>query len=79
MSDPKEDESYPMYDDNDNCCLHKLTKAEFLEQIKDFPDNSIIDVVDLRDNSHPVFELNINDYYDYDNGIPILMLELSSN
>ena len=79
MSDPKEDISYPIYPmyHDDKCYQDKLTKAEFLEQIKDFPDNSIINIVDLRDNSHPSFMLNVNDYYDYDNGIPIVTIELN--
>lgn len=54
-----------------------MTKAELIDSLKDIPDDSIIDIYDLRDFTHPDFKLNLETYFDYDNGRPIATIELN--
>ena len=54
-----------------------MTKKELIEELKDIPDNSEIDVYDLRDFTHPKWTINNESYFNYDKGTPIITIELS--
>lgn len=54
-----------------------MTKHDLIELIKDAPDDSIIDIYDLRNFSHPDFKLDLETYFDYDVGCPIITFELN--
>lgn len=53
-----------------------MTKKDLFEQLKEIEDDCEIDIYDLRDFSHPTFKLNLDSYFDYDNGRPIVTIEL---
>ena len=52
-----------------------MTKAELFEALKDIPDDAVIDIYDLERFNHPIWRLNTESYFDYDNGIPIVTIE----
>ncbi len=53
-----------------------MTKKELIQKLKDIPDNSEIDVYDLKRYRHPSFNINIESYFNYDEGTPIITIEL---
>lgn len=53
-----------------------MTKADLINSLKDIPDDSEIDIYDLNNFYHPEFKLNLETYFDYDNGRPIITIEL---
>ena len=55
-----------------------MTKKELIEKLKDIPDNSEIDVYDLRSYNHPSFNINTKSYFNYDTGTPIITIELEN-
>lgn len=70
--EPKMDEQlYPEYQED-----YKMTKKELLERLQNIPDDSIIDIYDLRTFTHPSYEINTESYFDYDNGRPIVTIEI---
>jgi len=54
-----------------------MTKSEFLDKIKDIPDNAEIDVYNLETFMHPEFEINTESYFNYDTGTPIITIEIT--
>ena len=53
-----------------------MTKKELLETLKDIPDESEIDIYDLRNYTHPKWRLELEQYYNYDTGTPIVTIEI---
>lgn len=54
-----------------------MTKKDLFEQLKEIEDDCEIDIYDLRNFSHPDFNLNLETYFDYDNGRPIVTIEVN--
>ena len=53
-----------------------MTKLELFELLKDVPDQSQIDIYDLDRFCHPEWRIDLEKYYDYDNGTPIVTIEI---
>jgi hypothetical protein len=56
-----------------------MTKKELIEKLKDFPDESEIDIYDLKSYTHPSFKVNTESYFNYDDGLPIITIELNGS
>lgn len=54
-----------------------MTKKQLLKILEDIPDEAEIDIYDLRNYSHPVWRIEKEQYFDYNNGTPIVTIELS--
>lgn len=54
-----------------------MTKAELIEALKNVSDDAEIDVYDLKSFNHPIWRLNTETYFNYDNGTPIVTIELN--
>ena len=55
-----------------------MTKKELIQMLKDVSDDAEIDVYDLKRYRHPSFNINIESYFNYDKGIPIITIELEN-
>ena len=56
-----------------------ITKKQLLELLENFPDDSKIELYDLRDFSHPIVRFNQNDHYNLETSDPpLLTFELYS-
>lgn len=53
-----------------------MTKKDLIDALSGLPDDSEIDVYDLDGFTHPRFRLDVEKYFDYDNGRPIPTFEL---
>ena len=53
-----------------------MTKAELLKQLIDIPDDSELSIYDLKDYTHRKFNIDTHTYFDYDKGLPIVVIHL---
>lgn len=54
-----------------------MTKQDLLNVLSSMPNDAIIDIYDLNSFTHPSFTINTDQYFDYDNGVPIITIEIS--
>ena len=55
-----------------------MKKIQLLEALADVDDLAEIDVYDLKDYSHREFDINTSGYFNYDEGRPIVTIELKA-
>lgn len=53
-----------------------MTKAELIEILDDVPNESEIDIYDLRTFTHPAFSIDKNSNFNYESGTPIITIEI---
>lgn len=53
-----------------------MTVGELIELLKCVPESSEMDIYDLRNYTHPMFKVDIEKYFNYDTGMPIVTIEL---
>lgn len=54
-----------------------MTKGELLQILKDVPLSADVKVYDSRTNDYPSFNVNVDDYFDYESQTPIVTIEIN--
>ena len=55
-----------------------MTKLELIQIMESVPNDAQVDVYDLSNFTHPSFKISVEKYFDYDNGMPIITIEINS-
>ena len=53
-----------------------MTKDELIKILEDVPGDSELDIYDLRTFTHPEWNINKEQYFNYDTGTPIVTIEI---